>query len=139
MSRGVTLVAAFPAVLLIFTPTAGRPTPPEHVSHYRATDRGTTGSLRATTKNTFSDGTAPTTSPHFTAMLQNRNSRSRHATQLRHMTAPPRQPIAAYDACALATVATRLPPMLNSRSVRIPSFLAEENSSQAFGTMLDIL
>lgn len=62
--------------------------------------RGTTGSLRATMKNTFSNGTAPATSPHFAAMLQNRDPRSRHATQLRHMTAPLRRPMGARGACA---------------------------------------
>lgn len=49
----------------------------------------------------------PRLRPHFTAMLQNRDPPSRHAMQLRHMTAPIRRPIGARDACALTPVRDR--------------------------------
>lgn len=68
MPLGVTFVAALlPAVSLIFTPRyRRRPDSDHHSNTYYTIARDcevTTKSLRATRKSTFSDGTAPATSP----------------------------------------------------------------------------
>lgn len=112
------------------------PTPPVRdrhrtTGHVSPLSRVTAGErrdplLRATRKDTFSDGTAPATSPSLRRhVAKSADPPSHHATQLHHMTAPPGRPMGARGARAPSRLRDRA--AATGESARNVKFITRHN------------